>query len=291
MPNGISMARAARLARKAPQSCTAAARVNDLGRLHAELAVDVDEAHLKPGKTQDVLVAIYELGSVGEDGHPQPIPISRHRALAFPVSVCPQEGEPEACVSVYAELPNHAGMWVELALERKKPRRAPVLLGALALICALIAYLIGSWADPNARRGYYEGKTREEIQRDLDAEVDWCAMEISVAPRVLMSAGSRACALRVENLAANHCDQKVRVWEQGYPNDVLFESGAIAPGEYLQVVELTHPLPIGTHTLIVQFQGYERQPTLISNEGALLGHNSFGASCAAEVQAEVVATN
>ena len=142
-----------------------------------------------------------------------------------------------------------------------------------------------------ARKGHYEGKAREEIQRDLDQDIAWYSMEISVASRVTMAEGSTSCELRVENVEANHCDQKVRVWETGHEDDVLFESGAIAPGEYLQWVELAHPLEVGVHTLTVQFQGYEQSPTLLSDEGQLLGHDTFGASCAAEVTVEVVPTS
>jgi hypothetical protein len=71
------------------------------------------------------------------------------------------------------------------------------------------------------------------------------------------------------------------------PDDVLFESGAIAPGEYLFRANLAHPLPVGTHNVTVEFQGYERTPTLLSNEGVPLGHNRFGASASAEVTINV----
>ena len=81
-------------------------------------------------------------------------------------------------------------------------------------------------------------------------------MEISVASRVTMAEGSTTCELRVENVEANHCDQKVHVWETGNEDDVLFESGAISPGEYLQWVELAHPLEVRTTRHAVHHSGH-----------------------------------
>lgn len=152
----------------------------------------------------------------------------------------------------------------------------------------LAAWLLGAWGDPSARKGHYEGKTPEEIQADLDQDVAWYSMEISVASRVAVLEGQTRIEVRIENIEANHCDQKVRIWETGHEDDVLYESGAIAPDEYLQFVELAHALPVGIHMLTVQFQGYGQSPTLVSDEGQLLGHDTFGASCAAEVTLEVV---
>lgn len=159
---------------------------------------------------------------------------------------------------------------------------------AMLVGCVLAAALAPKpWGDPSARRGHYEGKSHQEIQRDLDTDVAWYAMEISVASRMSVPEGETRVEARIENVEANHCDQRVRIWETGREDDVLFESGAIAPGEYLQFVELAHALPVGTHDLTVQFQGYEREATLVSDEGVPLGHDTFGASCAAEVVLEV----
>lgn len=165
---------------------------------------------------------------------------------------------------------------------RKQP--ALMLLGLVICICALLATMpLLSWKDPRARRGYYEGKTQEEIQRDLDEQVDWYAMEISVASAMEVAEGQTQVEARLENVVNNHCDQKVRIYETNDPSDVLFQSGAIAPGEYLQYVDLAHPLPVGRHELTVEFQGYEQAPSLMSDEGEFLGHDRFGASAAAEV--------
>lgn len=164
--------------------------------------------------------------------------------------------------------------------------------GVAALLLVIGAFVVGyillSWGDPRARKGYYEGKTPDEIQDDLNRQVDWYAMEISVASSMQIQEGDTQVEARLENVENNHCDQKVRMYPTDDPSDVLFESGAIAPGEYLQYVDLAHPLPVGRNLVTVEFQGYETNPTLISDEGQLLGHDRFGASTAAEVTIDVL---
>ena len=161
----------------------------------------------------------------------------------------------------------------------------PFIIGGFIIAVSAIAAIIilDPWGDPRARKGYYEGKTKEEIQKDLDEQVAWYSMEISIASYMEMHEGEKEVEARIENVEANHCDQKVKIYENGHPDDVLYESGAIAPGEYIQNIELAHPLDVGVHKLTVEFQGYEQNMTLLSDEGQLFGHDTFGASCAAEV--------
>lgn len=161
-------------------------------------------------------------------------------------------------------------------------------LAVLALFAIAVAILLANWGDPRARKGYYEGKTKEEIQADLDSQVDWYSMEISCASAMTMLEGQTEVDARIENVVNNHCDQKVKMYLTGSPDDVLYESGAIAPGEYIQTVPLKRALPVGRHAVTVEFQGYDQSPTLLSNEGKILGHDTFGASCAAQVTIEVL---
>lgn len=289
MTHGVSISRAVRIARRAADACTGTAVVGDDGRLETEIAIDVARSGLREGVAQEALAILYRGGTVAPDSDPVPMQTDDgRRAVALPLAVRPRKGQQTASLRIDVRLPGHEGEAVDVVVERVRPSLAPLFIVLALAMLAGLAILLNGWGDPSARSGHYEGKTTEEIQADLDADVAWHSMEISVAGRVAMAEGSTFCELRVENVEANHCDQKVRVWEAGHEEDVLFESGAIAPGEYIQHVELAHPLPVGTHTLTVQFQGYERQPSLLSDEGVPLGHDTFGASCAAEVELEVV---
>lgn len=171
---------------------------------------------------------------------------------------------------------------------QKTKIKKPIVAVAVAIASLFVAYALFSWGDPRARKGYYEGKSPEEIQRDLDQQVEAYSMEISVASSMQVREGETHVEARVENVVNNHCDQKIRMYPTADPSDVLFESGALAPGEYLQFVELAHPLPVGRNSVTVEFQGYEQSPTLFSDEGAFLGHDRFGASAAAEVTIDVL---
>jgi hypothetical protein len=166
-----------------------------------------------------------------------------------------------------------------------KNRRRVIL--ALLIIILLLCLAYCSWRDPNARKGHYEGKTPEQIQHDLDTEVGVDSMEISVASVFELRSGETTVDARIENVEANHCDQRVKIYPIDDPDDVLFTSGALAPGEYLQEIELAHTFEPGSYQLLVEFQGYESTPALVSDEGRILGHDRFGASCAAQVTLNV----
>jgi hypothetical protein len=154
------------------------------------------------------------------------------------------------------------------------------------IVVAVMALLSQTcWKDPGVERGHIEGigiggeGTPGEVGAD--------EMAISVAGVMEIAEGETRLEARVENAEANHCDQKVRMYLADSPDDVLFESGAIGPGEYLRYVDLAHPLEAGTHLMVVEFQGYESDVSVVSDEGVPLGHNKFGSSCAAEVEVRV----
>jgi hypothetical protein len=170
---------------------------------------------------------------------------------------------------------------------QKASRNRRRILLAILIIILLLCLAYCSWRDPHARKGHYEGKTPEQIQHDLDTEVGVDSMEISVASVFDMRAGETTVDARIENVEANHCDQRVKIYPIDNPDDVLFTSGALAPGEYLQEIELAHTFDPGSYQLLVEFQGYESAPTIVSDEGRILGHDRFGASCAAQVTLNV----
>lgn len=160
---------------------------------------------------------------------------------------------------------------------------APTVAASALLAPGLLE---AGWKDPQCRPGSYEapaGARGEVPDADRRTEADACSMDISCAAAMELEEGQTFVEARLENPSTNHCDQRIRIFERERPDDVLYESGALSPGEQLQSVELRHPLEAGTHHAVVEFQGYERGISLLSSEGRLLGHDSFGASCAAEV--------
>ena len=286
MRRDISYRHALRLARRVPESCRFDRPVLEGGRLATMLNLDLEALGIRPGTTGLVRVVPYYPGSLGENGAPAPYGLGPGRAAAIYVSVPTGEGLDTQLVHIDVDLPGLEGKVAELAVERVRTGRAYAAVACLACAAMAANLALSMWSDPAAKRGHYEGKTDEEIQADLDADVAWYAMEISVASAMTVPEGETTVEARIENPEANHCDQKVRILTA--EGEELYASGALHPGEYLQTVELAHPLPLGTHTLTVEFQGYEQAPTLLSDEGKLLGHDTFGASCAAQVELTVV---
>ena len=288
MHHKVSVEQARREARRAGRGSMSEATVGADGRLVME--VDFDLADLATKKNRDMFVILYDADRTADGTVPEPLTTDDGtRAVVVPCAACPDIEDGIVTFGFDVSLPGHEGKRIAaLVVNARRRQPLPLAAAALAVPCVAAAVLLCSWGDPTARRGHYEGMTPDEIRADLSRDVACHSMEISVAPRVRMTEGSTSLEARIENPEANKCDQKVKIWEAGNEGDVLYESGAIAPGEHIQRAELAHSLPVGTHRLIVEFQGYDQVPALVSDEGVLLGHDTFGASCAAEMEVEVV---
>ena len=284
----ISEARAARAAASAAGRPASVAHVDAEGRLRCEHRVGIGEAGLRRGRRNAIATMVCKPRDSAGAAPEALLDAGAPAVAAHEVDVPRDEGTETVTVRLDERLEDLADADVELVSVRVRSKAPAVAAALLATLVVAAAIIVSTWGDPRARRGYYDGKTPEEIRDDLDSQVDWYSMEISVAATINVREGETEAEARIENVANNHCDQKVRIYPAGDPDDVLYQSGAIAPGEYIQYVELAHPLEVGTHQLTVEFQGYERGVTLLSDEGQLLGHDRFGASCAAEITLNVL---
>ena len=182
----------------------------------------------------------------------------------------------------FKELPSGEGVTPCIIISARPiliPLPLKILFAAAIVAAAGVAgayfYLNSQWLDPNAQKGYYEGKTEEQIVEDLNQEVAWYSMQISCSPSARMYPGSsQVHGLNVENIENNHCAQRFTVSLQE-TGEVLYESGAIYPGEYVADIELNRALDEGVYAVNIEFQGYEENATLFS-DGQLYGHAKFG---------------
>ena len=55
MPHGVSIAHVRRLSKKSPSKCVTVTRIDEDGKLQADIVVDVKEAGLKVGECQAVI--------------------------------------------------------------------------------------------------------------------------------------------------------------------------------------------------------------------------------------------
>ena len=150
--------------------------------------------------------------------------------------------------------------------EKKKKRRWWLLLLLLLLLRLLLRGCFGrpgdsstgthKTRDPNAQVGQYEGKTEEEIQAELDKIVEEGMFNISINSTVLMASGKDEAELRIENIAANHHLMSVEITRDD-TGEVLYSSGLIEPGYYIQSVPLDVVLPAGSHSATALFTAYD----------------------------------
>lgn len=160
--------------------------------------------------------------------------------------------------------------------------RTGLIIGIVALLLAAIVAVVvivkpfGSaeekddFYDSGMTLGSYEGKSEEEIIADLNAKVAENEMSISCAPSIQVDSTTGEAEVRIENIAANHVDQKFTIaLEDGTK---IYESGGIQPGYFVQSVKLDEVPKPGEYTVVVTFQGYD--PTT---------HNPKGGSAALNV--------
>lgn len=115
-----------------------------------------------------------------------------------------------------------------------------------------------AWYDAGAATGSYEGKSDEEVKADLEKAVAEGMMNISIASNIKASAQTGQAEARIENIAANKVDQKVTL-ELEDSGEVIYESGAIAPGSHVQTVQLDAGLEPGSYNVLATFDGYDTE--------------------------------
>lgn len=149
----------------------------------------------------------------------------------------------------------------EIPPKKKKKKLLIILIILVVAACGIGAYFFmngDDWYDGNAQYGSYEGKSQEEIIAALNAQVKDGYMNLSIANTIVFEDGASEGEARIENIEANTRDQKVTITldETG---EVLYESGAIAPGEYIQTITLNRALEAGTYDATATFDGYDRE--------------------------------
>lgn len=179
MTHGVSIAKAVRIAHRAKGARTGPVGIDKEGKLQATIPLDVSEVGLKPGRSQDMLAVLYEAGSLDEDATPVPVATDDGRhAIAIPLTIQLRQDQKIACVRVGIRLPGHENADVDILVVPVRRNRLPLVAAAVAVLAVTAVLALNPWGDPSARKGHYEGKTTEEIQADLDADVAWHSMEI-----------------------------------------------------------------------------------------------------------------
>ena len=114
-------------------------------------------------------------------------------------------------------------------------RRKKLVIACLAIVCALVAVGLYAWqSQPLPEAGTSitkaEGKTRQEIQDELNAIVRDNMMTISVAPVAQLQAGGKL-RVNVQNVTDNKFPQRFRVIQN---DKTIYESGVVEAGKTVE---------------------------------------------------------
>lgn len=114
-------------------------------------------------------------------------------------------------------------------------RRKKLVIVCLAIACALVAVGLYAWqSQPLPEAGTSvttaEGKTRQEIQDELDAIVRDNMMTISVAPVAQLQTGGKL-RVNVQNVTDNKFPQRFRVIQN---DKTIYESGVVEAGKTVE---------------------------------------------------------
>ena len=114
-------------------------------------------------------------------------------------------------------------------------RRKKLIVACLAIVCALVAVGLYAWqSQPVPEAGASvttaEGKTRQEIQDELDAIVRDNMMTISVAPVAQLQEDGKL-RVNVQNVQDNKFPQRFRVIQN---DETMYESGVVETGKTIE---------------------------------------------------------
>lgn len=149
---------------------------------------------------------------------------------------------------------------------RKDGKRIAWLLILLLLIllglCAGIIYKLAMpqeksrlARDELALGGMLPGKSPQEISDLLDAKVEEGMVDIGIAAEPVFEKNGKKGRIGIENIAANHYSFQVTITldETG---EVLYESGIIDPGYYIEYIELNRTVKAGDYPATAVFSTY-----------------------------------
>lgn len=131
--------------------------------------------------------------------------------------------------------------------KKKKKKKKWLLLLLLLLLCFACGGGYYVWksnqpkskyeADMNALAGFLPGKTDEEIQNELNRIIEEGYFNASINGEMTLENGS--LNVHIENVPANHYDERVEVYLYPDQNDpensqLIYESGIIKIGYYIE---------------------------------------------------------
>ena len=148
---------------------------------------------------------------------------------------------------------------------RTDPKKKRTALLILLFVLVAIAVALWLFLRPKAETAFFDGtaivgtlpsKTDAEIQAELNQIVEEGMFNISIAPVISFADGKSQGQARIENIQANHYHMKVTITRDD-TGDIIYESGGIKPGEYIESITLAETLPKGEYSATATFSAYD----------------------------------
>lgn len=140
------------------------------------------------------------------------------------------------------------------------------VIAALAvwLLIWLFACNGNSLFDSNAQTGQAPYKSAEEMQAELDRTVEEGMFNISIASVIEFADGTSSGTAYIENVPGNRYNMQVTILDDATGN-VLYESGVLAPNQFIEDITLAQDLEPGTYDATATFRAMD--PTTYEEVG------------------------
>lgn len=155
-------------------------------------------------------------------------------------------------------------MEVQTDNEKNKKLRLFAILGVLVIVGAASGIYFGTRQntgrnplaqDELALGGMLPGKSEDEIRDLLDAKIGEGMVDIGVAVEPIFEENGKKGRLGIENIETNRYSFQVKL-TLDQSGELIYESGLIKPGYFVEFVELTKKLEAGDYPATAVFSTY-----------------------------------
>lgn len=144
-------------------------------------------------------------------------------------------------------------------------RKKIIILCTLCIltVCGItLFFYFRSWEtlkkDDKAQMGLLPGMTEEQVREEMDRKVDESMFAIGINSRLEFEDGKSEGLIRIENSPGNHYRMQVEMYRKDN-DELIYQSGMIAPGAYIEKDKLDVELKKGEYPVKVIFHAYHKE--------------------------------
>ena len=126
-------------------------------------------------------------------------------------------------------------------------KKRTIIVVVCCVVAALAVWLLvwlfacngNSLFDSNAQTGQAPYKSAEEMQAELDRQVEEGMFNISIASAIQFADGTSSGTAYIENVPGNRYNMQVVITDDA-TKEVLYESGVLAPNQFIEEIGRAH---------------------------------------------------